>query len=123
MGNNYLMNSAFFSLHLVEQNVGNMIFVCYFLNIGLGPTKSQCSRHFSEKSIPGTTTPGTASKSECHNFGTFRLELLKLYNKRQICVQTLTFCQNLGFQKPWISRWIFQGFSMGFPPHGSVGDL
>ena len=53
MGNNSWMNSPFFSRHLVPQNVGNIIFVCYFLNIGLGPTNSQCSRHFSKKSIPG----------------------------------------------------------------------
>jgi hypothetical protein len=38
---------------LVEQNVGNIIFVCYFLNIGLGPKTSQYFRHLFEKSIPG----------------------------------------------------------------------
>ena len=53
MGNHSWMDSPFFSRHLVPQNVGNIICVCYFLNIGLGPTKSQCSRHFSKKSIPG----------------------------------------------------------------------
>ena len=53
MGNNSWMGSPFFSRHLVPQNVGNIIFVCYFLNIGLGPAKSQWSRHFSKKSIPG----------------------------------------------------------------------
>ena len=47
------MDSPFFSRHLVPQNVGNIIVVCYFLNIGLGPTKSQCSSHFSKQSIPG----------------------------------------------------------------------
>ena len=47
------MDSLFFSRHLVPQNVGNLIFVCYFLNIGLGPTKSQSSPHFSKQSIPG----------------------------------------------------------------------
>ena len=53
MGNNSWTHPAFFSRHLVPQNVGNIICVCYFLNIGLGPTQNQCSRHFSKKSIPG----------------------------------------------------------------------
>ena len=53
MGNNSGMDSPFFSRHLVPQNVGNIIFVCYFLNIGLGSKKSQCSPHFSKQSIPG----------------------------------------------------------------------
>ena len=43
MGNNSWMDSPFFSRHLVPQNVGNIIFVCYFLNIGLGPKKSMVS--------------------------------------------------------------------------------
>ena len=49
------------------------------------------------------------------------LKLLKLYEKRPTCFQTLTFCRNLSFQKPWICPWIFQGFSMDFPPHGFSG--
>ena len=53
MGNNSWMDSAFFLRHLVPQNVGHIICVCYVLNLGLGPTKSQWSRHFSEKSNPG----------------------------------------------------------------------
>ena len=39
-------------------------------------------------------------------------KLLKLCEKRPTCFQTLTFCRNLGFQKPWICPWI----SHGFPP-------
>ena len=38
-GNNSWTHPPFFSRHLVPQNVGNIIFVCYFLNIGLGPKK------------------------------------------------------------------------------------
>jgi hypothetical protein len=53
VGNNSWTHPPFFSRHLVPQNVGNIIFVCYFLNIGLGPTNSQCSPHFSKQSIPG----------------------------------------------------------------------
>ena len=39
MGNNYWIHPPFFWRHLVPQNVGNIIFGCYFLNIGLGPKK------------------------------------------------------------------------------------
>ena len=39
MGNNYWTHPPFFSRHLVPQNVGNITFVCYFLNIGLGSKK------------------------------------------------------------------------------------
>ena len=53
MGNNYWMDPDFFSRHQVPQNVGNIICVCYFRNVGLGPTKSQCSPHFSKQSILG----------------------------------------------------------------------
>ena len=68
------MDSAFVSRHLVEQNVGNIIFVCYFLNIGLGPKKINglaiCSenqfrdyfiRNRLEKLVPVTNimSPGT----------------------------------------------------------------
>ena len=39
MGNDSWTHPPFFSRHLVPQNVGNIIFVCYFLNIGLGSKK------------------------------------------------------------------------------------
>ena len=53
MGNKSWMDSPFFSRHLVPQKNGNMICVCYFLNIGLGSKQNQCSSHFSKQSIPG----------------------------------------------------------------------
>ena len=34
VGNNYGTHPPFLSRHLVPQHVGNIIFVCYFLNIG-----------------------------------------------------------------------------------------
>ena len=34
VGNNYWLDPPFFSRHLVPQNVGNIVVVCYFLNIG-----------------------------------------------------------------------------------------
>ena len=72
---------------------------------------SQCRTGVQEKSMIssllqainfGTILSGTASKSWCHNIGTSRHELQKLYKKRPNYFQTLTFCRNLGFQKPGI---------------------
>ena len=40
VGNNSWTHPPFFSRHLVPQNVGNIIFVCYFLNIGLESKKN-----------------------------------------------------------------------------------
>ena len=56
MGNNYWMDSAFCSRHLVPQKVGNIIFVCYALNMCLLFSQyflKSKSPHFSEKSNPG----------------------------------------------------------------------
>ena len=39
MGISSWIHTPFFARHLVPQNVGNIICVCDFLNIGLGPTK------------------------------------------------------------------------------------
>ena len=47
------------------------------------------------------------------------LKLLKLYATRPTCFQTLIFCRNLSFQKPWICPWIFHGFPTPWP--GSLG--
>ena len=85
--------------------------VCYFLNIVSNPNlptspKNQFRDYHAwnriEKLMP----------QHCTNF----LKLLKLYEKRPTCFQTVTFCRNMSFQKPWICPWIFQGFSMDFPP-------
>ena len=57
---------SFFSRHLVAQNVGNIICVCYFLNIvfAIFSILSQIQNGTSFRKInSGTTTPGTASKS------------------------------------------------------------
>ena len=99
--NNSWTHPAFFSRHLVPQNVGNIIFVCYFLNIGFGPTKSQCSRHFSKQSIPGLfyLKPHRKVSATELELRTTNFENLK---NRPNCFQTLTFCRNLGFQKPGV---------------------
>ena len=123
MGNNSWMDSAFVWRHLVPQNVGNIIFGCYFLNIGLGPTKSQWSRHLFEKSIPGlfySKPPRKVSATE------LELRPKNLKNRkinRPTCFQTLTFCRNLSFQKILDLSMDFPRIShpMDFPPHGFPG--
>ena len=105
MGNNSWMESAFFSRHLVPQNVGNIIFGCYFLNICLLFSqyclKSKTELPF-EKSIPGlfySKPPRKVSATE------LELRPRNLKNRkinRPTGFQTLTFCRNLSFQKSWI---------------------
>ena len=79
------------------------------------------SPHFSEKSIPGLPRLEPHRKVTATPLEKKIHELLKLYEKRPTYFQTLTFWRNLSFQKPWICPWIFQGFSMDFPPHGFSG--
>ena len=116
MGNNSWIHSAFFSRHLVEQNVPNIIFVCYFLNIvfvifsilGLG------------RKINGLVICSKNKLRDYHAWNrieklmpkhyTNSQKLYKLCGKRPTCFQTLTFCRNLGFQKSWICQWIIHGF-------------
>ena len=119
MGNNSWTHPPFFWRHMVPQNVGNIICVCYFLNIVFDIFSIFLEIQISallRKINSGTTTPGTASKSSCHNFGKNH-KLLKLYEKRPTCFQTLTFGRNLGFQKSWICPWIFQGFPTPWISH------
>ena len=118
------MDSLFFSRHLVPRNVGNIIFVCYFLNIAfvIFSMLSQIPNGTSlRKSIPGLPRLEPHRKVNATTLYNF-LKLLKLCEKRPTCFQTLTFCRNLSFQKPWICPWIFQRFSMDFPPHGFSGN-
>ena len=108
MGNNSWMDSVFFSRHLVPQNVGNIIFVCYFLNIGLGTTKSQCSRHFSKKSIPGLPRlePHRKVMPQLWNVSP---QTFKTLQKTANLFSNLDFLQKSGFPKTLDS-------SMDFPP-------
>ena len=106
------MDYTFFSRHLVPQNVGNIICVCYFLNIGLGSTKNQCSRHYFiwnriEKLMP--------------QLWNFSPQTLKTFKKLTNLFSNLeTFCRNLGFQKPWICPWIFHGGRAFYPIPSNV---
>ena len=98
MGNNSWMDSPFFSRHLVPQNVGNIIFVCYFLNIGLGPTK--------------VNVLGTSPRNQFRDYHTWnRIEklmpqlwscspqTLKTLQKTVIFFSNLDFLPKFGFPK------------------------
>ena len=102
VGNNSWTHPLFFSRHLVPQNVGNIIFVCYFLNIGSESKKRQCSRHFSKKSIPGLFYLEPHRKVNATILELFTTNFKNLKKKRPTRFQTLTVWWNMGFQKPGI---------------------
>ena len=107
VGNNSWMDPPFFSRHLVPQNVGNIICVCYFLNIGLGPTKSQCSPHFSKQSIPGLPYLEPHRKVNATTLELFATNLKTLQKNVQ-----LIFKPGL-FAEIWVAT--NPGFVHGFP--------
>ena len=114
MGNNSWIHPPFFSRHLVPQNVGNIICVCYFINIGLGPKKVNglaiCSknqfrdyfiRNRLEKLVPLNW-----------NFAPQNLKKPK-EKKRPTCFQTLIVLVQSGVHPPGFSKdfpMIFHGF-------------
>ena len=115
MGNNSWINSAFFSRHLVEQNVPNLIFGCYILNIpvaissilGLGPKKVNglaiCSKN-KFREYHGWNRIEKLMPKHYTNFP----KLKNFCEKRPTCFQTLTFCRNSSFQNTGMCPWIFQ---------------
>ena len=98
MGNNSWMVSTFFWRHLVPQNVGNIIFGCYFLNIGLGP-KSQWSRHLFEKSIPGLFYSKPPRKVSATELELRTTKLKKPRQKPTNLFSNLDFLVKSGFPK------------------------
>ena len=92
-----------------------------FSQYWVGVESKSKSPHFSEKSIPGRPRLEPHRKVNATTLELFASNFKNFANKRPTCFQTLTFCRNLGFQKPWICPWMFQGFSMDFPPHGFSG--
>ena len=120
MGNNSGINSAFFSRHLVEQNVPNFIFGCYILNIPFVIFSILVSG-------PKHTFLSKKEFREYHGWNRIEIPISKHYTNFQIldfvceklptCFQTLTFCRNQSFQKPWICPWIFQGFPTPWISH------
>ena len=87
--------------------------VCYFLNLVSNPNLPTSPKH-QFREYHAWNRIEKLMPQHCTNF----LKLLKLYEKRPTCFQTLTFCRNLGFQKPWICPWI----SYGFPPPRFFGE-
>ena len=86
--------------------------VCYFLNIVSNPNRRFPSKN-QFRDYHAWNRIEKLMPKHCTNF----LKLLKLYEKRPTCFQTLTFCRNLGFQKSWICPWIFQGFPTPWISH------
>ena len=60
--------------------------------------QSQCSRHFSKKSIPGLLYLKPHRKVNATTLELFATNLKKTPKNRPTRFQTLTFCRNLGFQ-------------------------
>ena len=83
--------------------------VCYFLNIVSNPNRRSPSKN-QFRDYHAWNRIEKLMPQHCTNC----LKLLKLYEKLPTCFQTLTFCRNLGFQKPWICPWIPHGSSMDF---------
>ena len=122
VGNNSRINSAFFSRHLVEQNVPNLIFGCYILNIpvaissilGLGRKKSMVSLSV-RKINSGSTTAGTASKIQCLNSIQISKNFKKIFKNKigQLVFKPWLFTEIRVSKHPWFAH----GFSKNFPPH------
>ena len=84
--------------------------VCYFLNIVSNPNR----RSPSKNQFRDYHAWNRIEKLMPQHYTNF-LKLLKLYEKRPTCFQTLTFGRNLGFPKPWICPWICPWIFHGFP--------
>ena len=86
--------------------------VCYFLNIVSNP-----KRNFPSKNQFRDYHAWNRIEKLMPQHYTNFLKLLKLCEKLPTCFQTLTFCRNLSFQKPWICQWIFKGFPTPWISH------
>ena len=109
VGNNYWIHPPFFSRHLVAQNAGNIIFVCYFLNIGLGSKKVNVL----------LTSPSNQFRDY---FIWNRIEKLmpQLWNFPPHTLTTLKKTDQLVF-KPWLFAEIWVSKNLGFV-HGLSMD-
>ena len=98
MGNNSWTHPPFFWRHLVPQNVGNIIVVCYFLNIAFVIfsilRQIQNGTSFRKKNS-GTTTAGTASKIQYLNI----IQIFKISKKTANLFSNLDFLVKSGFPK------------------------
>ena len=114
MGNNSWINSAFFSLHLVPQNVGNIISVCYFLNIVFVIfailSQIQIAAPF-ERSIPGLPRLEPHRKVNATTLCKLS-QTFKTLRKTANLFSNLDFWQKSGFPKK--PRFV-HGLSKNFP--------
>ena len=101
---NFLSYGKWFSLKSTISDISRYC-VCYFLNIVSNP-----NRHFPSKNqFRDNHAWNRIEKLLPKHYANFR-KLSKLCEKLPTCFQTLTFCRNLSFQKPWICQRIFHGF-------------
>ena len=77
-------------------------FCLLFSQYWVGVEKSQCSRHFSKKSIPGLFYLEPHRKVNATTLELSATNFKNLKKNRPTRFQTLTFGRNLGFQKPGI---------------------
>ena len=109
VGNNSGTHPPFFSRHLVPQNLRNINFLLIFSILDGGPRKvndllTSPSNQFRDYFI------WNRIEKLMPQLWNFSPQTLKTFKKNwPTCFQTLTFCRNLGFQKPWICPWIFHG--------------
>ena len=110
MGNSSWTHPPFCSRHLVPQNVGNIIFVCYFLNIGLGPKKINGLAICSKNQFRDYFIRNRLGKLVPLNWDFAPQNLKNRKRHRPTCFQTLTCLVQSG-----VHPRIFQGFPMDFP--------
>ena len=120
MGNNSWMNSAFVWRHLVPQNVGNIIFVCYFLNIGFGPNKVNGLAICSKNQFRDYFIRNRLEKLVPLNWNFAPQNFKTPKNKPTNLFSNLDFLVKSGFPKILDLSMDFPRIShpMDFPPHG-----
>ena len=128
MGNNSWIHPAFFSRHLVEQNVPNRIFGCYFLNM-VFDIFSIFAIFSILSQIPNALSFRKKEFQDNHGWSRIENPMSKHSTNFQIleklCEQMPTCFQIVIFAEIWVSK--NPGFvhgcsknfpSMDFPPHG-----
>ena len=119
MGNNSWIHPPFFWRHLVPQNVGNIIFGCYFLNIGLGPKKVNGLAICSKNQFRDYFIRNRLEKLVPLNWNFAPQNLKNRRKKPTNLFSNLDFSGPIWGAPPGFSKdfpWISQGFPMDFPP-------
>ena len=110
MGNNSWMDPAFFWRHLVPHNVGNIMFGCYFLNIGFGPKQVNGLAICSKNQLRDYFIRNRLEKLVPLNWNFAPQNLKNRKENRPTCFQTLTLLVQSGVHPPDFPR-----ISHGFP--------